>query len=88
MRSATTALQRWSCVQSRRVYLPLLFGRGQQNMANGAKHQLVEEQKLSWLRPKRYYPVRIGDVYKQRYRIIAKLGYGAYSTVWLAEDQR
>ena len=34
-----------------------------------------------------YHPVRIGDVYSEgRYRIIHKLGFGSYSTVWLARD--
>ena len=34
-----------------------------------------------------YHPVRIGDVYSHgRYRIIHKLGFGSYSTVWLARD--
>lgn len=30
--------------------------------------------------------MRIGAVFKNRYRVIAKLGYGAYSTVWLGWD--
>ncbi|CAK7242259.1 MAG: hypothetical protein STHCBS139747_003741 [Sporothrix thermara] len=33
-----------------------------------------------------FHPVCIGDVLKQRYRIVDKLGYGGYSTVWLAYD--
>lgn len=36
---------------------------------------------------KHYYPVRIGDILNDKYRIISKLGYGAYSTVWLAKNQ-
>jgi protein kinase-like protein len=34
----------------------------------------------------RYFPIRIGDVLNQTYRIEHKLGHGAYSTVWLAHD--
>ncbi|KAL9031245.1 MAG: hypothetical protein Q9196_000713 [Gyalolechia fulgens] len=35
-----------------------------------------------------YHPVRIGDLYSDgRYRIVHKLGFGSYSTVWLALDQ-
>lgn len=35
-----------------------------------------------------YHPVHLGDEPATgRYRIIHKLGYGAYSTVWLARDQ-
>ncbi|RAH85863.1 protein kinase [Aspergillus japonicus CBS 114.51] len=46
---------------------------------------LIEEQTLSYYHLKRYYPVRIGDTLKDRYRIIAKLGYGAYSTVCIEQ---
>ena len=36
-----------------------------------------------------YHPVRIGDVLsKGHYHIIHKLGYGSYSTVWLARDMK
>lgn len=36
-----------------------------------------------------YHPVRIGDEYSQgRYCIVHKLGYGSYSTVWLARDSQ
>jgi hypothetical protein len=39
-------------------------------------------------RPGRYHPVNLGDTFKDsRYRVIRKLGYGSYSTVWLARDQ-
>ena len=31
-----------------------------------------------------YYPVQIGDILDRRYRIEHKLGWGGYSTVWLA----
>jgi len=37
-------------------------------------------------RPGGYHPVHLGDVYCQRYRVIHKLGFGSYSTVWLARD--
>ena len=36
--------------------------------------------------PGGYHPVHIGDIYHERYRVIHKLGYGAYSTVWLTRD--
>ncbi|KAJ7630045.1 hypothetical protein DFH06DRAFT_1337960 [Mycena polygramma] len=41
--------------------------------------------------PGGFFPVRLGDVLgtdPPRYRIAAKLGYGSYSTVWLARDYR
>ncbi|KAK2591571.1 hypothetical protein QQS21_010741 [Conoideocrella luteorostrata] len=33
-----------------------------------------------------YYPVQIGEILHSRYRIEHKLGWGGYSTVWLAHD--
>ena len=34
-----------------------------------------------------FHPIKLGDEYCQgRYRIVHKLGYGSYSTVWLARD--
>ncbi|KAL6720699.1 hypothetical protein ACLMJK_002624 [Lecanora helva] len=39
-------------------------------------------------RPGGFHPVHFGDVFKDsRYKIIRKLGYGSFSTVWLARDQ-
>ena len=58
------------------------------NMTDSGNTQPLEERALALSRRKRYYPVKIGEVYNGRYRIIAKLGYGAYSTVWLARDER
>jgi hypothetical protein len=34
-----------------------------------------------------FYPVRIGEVLKSRYEVLAKLGFGMCSTVWLCRDQ-
>lgn len=34
-----------------------------------------------------YHPVKIGDIYHQRYTIERKLGWGHFSTVWLASDK-
>ncbi|KAF8819204.1 putative cell-cycle-associated protein kinase SRPK, partial [Cardiosporidium cionae] len=33
-----------------------------------------------------YHPVRVGEIYRKRYRIEGKLGWGHFSTVWLATD--
>ncbi|KAF8246626.1 kinase-like protein, partial [Wilcoxina mikolae CBS 423.85] len=36
-----------------------------------------------------YHPIHIGDeLHNGRYRIVHKLGYGSYSTVWLVRDQQ
>jgi serine/threonine-protein kinase SRPK3 len=44
-------------------------------------------ENLEAYRPGGYHPIKLGDEYCQgRYRIVHKLGYGAFSTVWLARD--
>mmetsp|Transcript_65165 Transcript_65165/g.155588 ORF Transcript_65165/g.155588 Transcript_65165/m.155588 type:complete len:552 (+) Transcript_65165:75-1730(+) len=35
-----------------------------------------------------YHPVHVGEIYKSRYRVIAKLGWGHFSTVWLCTDSQ
>ena len=37
-------------------------------------------------RPGGYHPVHIGDFVHERYKVIHKLGFGTFSTVWLARD--
>jgi serine/threonine-protein kinase SRPK3 len=37
-------------------------------------------------RPGGFYPVYVGDVYNDRYKVMSKIGYGVYSTVWLVRD--
>ncbi|KAI5865652.1 kinase-like protein [Durotheca rogersii] len=36
--------------------------------------------------PGGYHPVELGDEFNGRYRVIRKIGYGEYSTVWLVVD--
>ncbi|KAJ8472859.1 hypothetical protein ONZ51_g8229 [Trametes cubensis] len=48
--------------------------------------ELIEEEKLPCYYPKDFYPVRVWQVYNSRYQVVGKLGYGAYSTVWLCRD--
>ncbi|KAK2877292.1 hypothetical protein FQN49_001270 [Arthroderma sp. PD_2] len=38
--------------------------------------------------PGGYHPIMIGDILHNRYQIVNKLGFGGYSTVWLARDTR
>ena len=43
-------------------------------------------ESLEKYRPGGYHPIMIGDLLHERYRIVDKLGFGGYSTVWLARD--
>ncbi|KAI9802702.1 MAG: hypothetical protein M1825_002724 [Sarcosagium campestre] len=47
---------------------------------------LIEEETLPRYCPQHYYPVRLGETLNDRYLVVAKLGFGASSTVWLARD--
>ena len=47
-----------------------------------------EEEQLPWYSPDQFYPVRIGEILDSSYKVLGKLGYGAYSTVWLCRDVR
>ena len=48
--------------------------------------RLIEEETLPMYNSQAFYPVRIGQVFQSRYQVVGKLGYGAYSTVWLCRD--
>ena len=45
-----------------------------------------EEERYGDYKPYKYYPVHLGQTLASRYRVVAKLGYGTTSTVWLARD--
>ncbi|KAM5341999.1 hypothetical protein ACJ41O_015030 [Fusarium nematophilum] len=47
---------------------------------------LGESEDLENYEPGGFHPVHLGDVYDDRYRVVHKLGYGGFSTVWLATD--
>lgn len=47
---------------------------------------LIEEELNVEYNSKKFYPVNTGDIYKEKYEILFKLGYGRSSTVWLAEN--
>ena len=50
--------------------------------------QKVEEERLPFYNRDDYYPMRIGVLIKDRYQVVAKLGFGTSSTVWLCHDLR
>ncbi|KAK4149938.1 hypothetical protein C8A00DRAFT_37469 [Chaetomidium leptoderma] len=48
----------------------------------------VEEENLPCYIRDEYYPMRMGEVIGEHYQVVAKLGYGTTSTVWLGRDLR
>lgn len=46
----------------------------------------LEEEKVPAYKPEDFYPAYIGDVFRSRYQIVSKLGFGTKSTVWLCRD--
>lgn len=49
--------------------------------------EVEEAEQLHRYRFGGYHPVRIGDRFKgERYKILHKLGFGGFSTTWLARD--
>ncbi|KAF1842515.1 protein kinase [Cucurbitaria berberidis CBS 394.84] len=53
-----------------------------------AQQDKFEEERLPNYHAERFYPVQIGGVYNDRYQVLAKLGFGTSSTVWLCRDLR
>jgi hypothetical protein len=52
-------------------------------------YQLIEDvERLEYYRPGGYHPIQIGDRFHERYRIVHKLGFGTFSTIWLARDEQ
>ncbi|KAK1757819.1 serine-threonineeeee protein kinase [Echria macrotheca] len=45
----------------------------------------IEEGRASY-KPGGFHPVYIGDTYADKYKVLSKIGYGVYSTVWLVRD--
>jgi hypothetical protein len=49
-------------------------------------YERVEKEDVPGYKPESFYPVRLGDVFNSRYGVVAKLGYGTVSTVWVCKD--
>lgn len=61
---------------------------GQRNMSGSIQNTIssFSEESISRYCPGGYHPVRLQDVFNDRYVVVSKLGYGRYSTVWLVHD--
>jgi len=46
---------------------------------------MLEEENLPGYSAADFYPVRIGEEFNLKYKILGKLGYGSNSTIWLSE---
>jgi len=77
-------LRPWKHILRRRPSYPRKFSKNPSSVIPA--ETLIEEETLPFYEPQQYYPVHIGDVYKSKYQIVGKLGYGAYATVWLCRD--
>ncbi|KAF2671389.1 kinase domain-containing protein, partial [Microthyrium microscopicum] len=49
---------------------------------------ITEVETLEQYRKGGYHPVHLGDVFHDRYQVFHKIGFGSYSTVWLAYDTK
>jgi serine/threonine-protein kinase SRPK3 len=48
--------------------------------------KLIEEETQPKYDANKFYPAKIGEVLNDRFKIVAKLGYGMTATVWLCKD--
>lgn len=49
----------------------------------------IDAEPLNRYRVGGYHPISLGDSFKDgRYKVLHKLGWGGYSTVWAAKDSR
>lgn len=46
----------------------------------------IEEERMPAFDRGLFYPVKLGDVFRSRYQVLSKLGFGANSTVWFCRD--
>lgn len=46
----------------------------------------IEEERTPNYKAEQFYPVQLGEIFESRYQVVAKLGFGTASTVWLCRD--
>lgn len=69
---------------SRPAWKPLIYSK--ERTVSIPHDEKIEEETLPEYAATRYYPVRIGQIFQDRYQVVGKLGFGVTSTVWLARD--
>lgn len=63
-------------------------GKGGHGSDSGEDYTDDEDEGAEGYRPGGYHPVKVGEVYNQRYVVIKKLGWGHFSTVWMVKDRK
>lgn len=63
-------------------------GSSQRSFVRLPRERPIDEETLPHYDMEQFYPVHIGDLFNDRYRVTGKLGFGAYSTSWLCHDIR
>ncbi|KAG6099016.1 hypothetical protein E4U31_004584 [Claviceps sp. LM219 group G6] len=82
---ATSSLFRRSFkTLSGRAWKPLAFPSSGFSVLSA--DEKIEEETIPGYESSDYYPVRIGEVFRDRYQAVGKIGFGLTSTVWLARD--
>ena len=69
-------------------WLRIIFRKRSGSGGLPSKDELWEEETLPGYDASQFYPVSIGDMFKNRYQVLGKFGYGGNSTVWFAKDHR
>jgi hypothetical protein len=46
----------------------------------------IEEETVANYQADQYYPVELGNIFHSKHQVLAKLGFGTTSTVWLCRD--
>jgi len=71
---------------TRKRYLALIM---KETFIYQPNHLFYTQEPLLGYKPGGYHPVNLGDNFKDgRYQVHHKLGWGKYSTTWLAYDKR
>ncbi|TGO22271.1 hypothetical protein BPAE_0175g00150 [Botrytis paeoniae] len=79
------SILKWARAATRRTPSPpLRFPTTRYELISDA--QSLDEELLEEFKRGLYYLVNIGDVFLSKYQVVAKLGYGVTSTVWLAQS--